>query len=151
MNVEPKKLLWPTDFSELSLAALPFVEGYHARFNAEIHVIHVCTPLPNPNQLPVGLTLTESDLSILNTFLNDAKSRLEQLVRDKLGGVTSLRCEVLGGHPWSEICDYANTHEIDLIIITTQGLTGLRHVLMGSIAERVVCHAPCPVLTIKPA
>jgi nucleotide-binding universal stress UspA family protein len=56
---------------------------------------------------------------------------------------------VVVGTPWYEICRYARDAEIDLIVIATHGATGLRHLLMGSTAERVVQHATAPVLAVK--
>jgi len=53
------------------------------------------------------------------------------------------------GTSWTTICGYAERAEIDLIVVATHGRTGLRHVLIGSTAERIVQHAPCPVLVVK--
>jgi universal stress protein A len=150
MNFEPKKLLWPTDFSEHSLEAIGFAKSYAKRFGAELHAIHVCAPLPHPEQFPQGLNVSQFDKNVLNAFLEAARNRLQQITQEHFSDVSPVHCEVLSGHPMSEICDYAKDKDIDLIIIATHGLTGLRHVLMGSVAERVVRHAPCPVLTFKP-
>jgi nucleotide-binding universal stress UspA family protein len=57
--------------------------------------------------------------------------------------------DVLFGNPWSVICQYAKDAQIDLLVVSTHGRTGLRHVLIGSTAERIVQHAPCPVLVVK--
>ncbi len=149
MNISPKKILWPTDFSELSLKAGDYVLRYRDTFDAEVHLVHVCAPLPNPDMLPAGVELTVSDKGVLDAFLEAARTRLRGVADEHLGGASSVVCEVLGGQPWSEVCEYAGRVGIDLIIITTHGLTGLRHLLIGSTAERVVQHAPCPVLTVK--
>lgn len=63
--------------------------------------------------------------------------------------IRDIRTEVILGDSWHEICRYVKKHKIDLVIMATHGLTGLKHVLMGSTAERVVQHADCPVLTVK--
>ncbi|MBI5863595.1 MAG: universal stress protein [Planctomycetes bacterium] len=57
--------------------------------------------------------------------------------------------EVRVGNPWPMICEYARLSEIDLIVVTTHGRTGLGHAIIGSTAERIVQHAPCPVLVVK--
>ena len=149
MKINPKKILWPTDFSEVSLKAGDYVRGYCNTFDAEVHLVHVCAPLPNPDMLPAGVELTVSDKGVVDTFLEAARTRLQRVAVEHLGGVSPVVCDVLGGHPWSEVCEYAKRAGTDLIILSTHGLTGLRHLLIGSTAERVVQHAPCPVLVIK--
>ena len=149
MKINPKKILWPTDFSELALKASDYVRAYRDMFDAEVHIVHVSAPLPNPDTLPAGAELTVSDKGVLNTFLEAARTRLRRVADEHLGGVSPVVCEVLSGHPWCEVCEYAGRVGIDLIILTTHGLTGLRHLLIGSTAERVVQHAPCPVLAVK--
>ncbi len=149
MNIRPKKILWPTDFSDLSLKAGDFVRSYRDTFDSDVHLIHVCAPLPNPDMLPPGFELTVSDQGVLDSLLAGAHTRLRQVADEHLGSASPVACEVLGGHPWSQVCEYAGRVGIDLIILTTHGLTGLRHLLIGSTAERVVQHAPCPVLTVK--
>jgi len=149
MNIQPKRILWPTDFSDLSLGAVGFVRQYHRSFGAQVHVIHVCVPLPDPASLPVGVTLSPSQKGILNSFLDAARRRLKALVDDRLQDISPIVSKVLSGHAWPEICAYAGRTHADLIIVATHGLTGLRHAFLGSTAERIVQHAPCPVLTVK--
>ena len=149
MKINPKKILWPTDLSELSLKAVEYVRGYRDTFGARIHVIHVCVPLPDPAHLPDGVKLSESDKGVLEDFLAEERKKLERLAEEHFGAAQPVVCEVLSGHPSSEICEYAQRADIDLIIIATHGLTGLTHFLIGSTAERVVQHASCPVLTVK--
>lgn len=149
MKISPKKILWPTDFSELSLNAADYVRGYRDTFDAEVHIVHVCAPLPNADMLPAGVELTVSDKGVLDTFLEAARTRLRRVADGHLGGASAVVCEVLSGHPWFEVCEYAGREGIDLIVLATHGLTGLRHLFIGSTAERVVQHAPCPVLTVK--
>ncbi len=149
MKISSKKILWPTDFSELSLKAGGFVRRYRNTFGAEVHIVHVCALLPNADMLPPGVELTVSDKGVLDAFLEAARTRLRGVADEQLGGASEVVYEVLSGHPWSEVCAYAGRVGIDLIILTTHGLTGLRHLLIGSTAERVVQHAPCPVLTVK--
>jgi nucleotide-binding universal stress UspA family protein len=148
MNLSPKKILWPTDFSELSHEAGQYAREYQKVFGAELHVIHVCQPVDTP-----GLELEASPgigLSISQENLVEAsRRRMEQFVRSQFPTDARVTCESLVGQAWPEICDYAKRVEADLIIMATHGLTGLRHVVIGSTAERVVQHAHCPVLTVK--
>src|SRR5262245_39924562 len=149
MNTKPTRILWLTDFSKLSLAASQFVSTYRDAFNAELHLLHICTPLmigPGvevPYAPTVQLGVTEEDL------VSAATSRLKSLVAELFPGRSGIVCSALAGVPWSAICDYASHNHVDLIVMATHGLTGIKRVLIGSTAERVVQHAPCPVLTVK--
>lgn len=149
MKIKPKKILWPTDLSLLSSKAAEYVRGFREQFGAEVHVIHVCVPLPNPDLLPEGVTLSEPDREVLDEFLQAQRMKLLQFAEEHLGKAPKVVCEVLSGHPASQVCEYAEREGVDLIIIATHGWTGLKHFLIGSTAERVVQHATCPVLTIK--
>ena len=138
MNIRPKKLLWPTDFSELSMKAAPYARRYREVFGAELHVVNVF-------MMPVGVGLSLAEDSILES----SRERLQRVVAEQFSGDSSVICEAMTGNPWSGVCGYAERVGIDLIILATHGLTGLRRLFIGSTAERVVQHAPCPVLTIR--
>jgi universal stress protein A len=142
----PERILWPTDFSDLSLKAIYCVRGCRDLFKAELHVIHVCSPAIAPNiepWLPNRLRATEAEL------LEAARLRLREVVAECFDNDPAVICETPIGSPWLKICEYAEAHKIDLIIVATHGTTGARHILLGSTAERIVHHAPCPVLTLK--
>jgi len=143
-----QRILWPTDFSALSLRAVRYARALGARFGAQLHVIHVVPPqlssdvsLLIPAEVPVAAAEPE--------LISAAQAALEKLVAEHLAGCAGVVTKVLFGNPWPSICGYAKDNAIDLIIITTHGRTGLGHVLIGSTAERIVQHAPCPVLTIR--
>ncbi|MFH1417834.1 MAG: universal stress protein [Planctomycetota bacterium] len=142
----PERILWPTDFSDLSLKASPYARGFRDLFKAELHVVHVSPPTVTPSierWLPNRLRVSKAEL------FEAARSQLEQVVVEHFGGDPTVICKVLMGNPWTAICEYAERHDIDLILLATHGLTGVQHILLGSTAERVVHHACCPVLTIK--
>ena len=148
MIVPPKKILWPTDFSDLSIEALDYVRSLREAFGSELHVVHVSEPLIIP---PPGFpSLSEETLNLAHTkVLESAAMQLRRVV-DKLSkGDPSVKSVILSGNPWVEICKYAKGFDIDLIVIATHGLTGLKHIVIGSVAERVVQHAACPVLVVK--
>lgn len=148
MDLQPRRILWPTDFSETSLHAARYARALCARFQAVLHVLHVVPPPINPDVNimfagEVPLVVSEADLS-------DASRRgLQRLVEKHLDNDPKIVCDVAAGNPWVAICEYAKKHEIDMIVITTHGRTGITHAIIGSTAERVVQHAPCPVLTVK--
>ena len=148
MVVSPKKILWATDFSPLSLKAAEYSRGFCQTFGAELHVVHVLQPPLGP---PVGLDIpyTTIDIGIQEELIAAAKTRLETLVKENFSGDSSVKHQVVLGVPWYEICSFAQRTGVDLIIIATHGRTGLKHILLGSVAERVVQHASCPVLVVK--
>lgn len=148
MTLKPSRILWPTDFSELSLCGGKYARGFVETFNAELHMIHVVPPPISPDvtvMMPAEMPVTLNDPELLTS----CRQGLERLQAEHFANVDAVRLEAFYGNPWSGICEYAEKHEIDLIIVATHGRTGLRHVLIGSTAERIVQHAPCPVLVVK--
>lgn len=148
MVVNPQRVLWPTDFSELSLRGGRYARGFCEHFGAELHIIHVVPPplspdvsLVVPAEVPVALSEPE--------LVQASQKALDALVKENFAGYAKVVTKVFFGNPWPSICSYAKDNDIDLIIVTTHGRTGLGHVLIGSTAERIVQHAPCPVLTVK--
>lgn len=149
MTIRPQRILWPTDFSELSLKSARYARAFRETFGSELHVIHVVPPPLAPD---VSVMLpAEAPLSVAEPELLDASRRgLEQVVAQQFDPSRGRAVvDAFYGTPWIGICDYARKHLIDLIIVSTHGRTGLGHVLIGSTAERIVQHAPCPVLTVK--
>ncbi len=148
MVVSPKRILWPTDFSSLSMHGARYARGFRDVFGAQLHVIHVIPPPLSPD---VAITLpTEVPVAYTDTDLLAAcRKRLAEVIAQQFEQTEGIVSDAFFGHPWSAICKYARQAEIDLIIVSTHGRTGLRHVLIGSTAERVVQHAPCPVLVVK--
>jgi nucleotide-binding universal stress UspA family protein len=142
------KILFPTDFSELSLHALRYARFFAESFSAELHVIHVVDEAAlywtaaAPNSVPVGPSVGE--------LSNIANSEMRKFVQTHLADLkTGHVTEVISGRPFMEIIQYARNKKMDLIVLGTHGRSGLHHVLMGSVAEKVVRKAPCPVLTIR--
>jgi nucleotide-binding universal stress UspA family protein len=148
MQVRLKRVLWPTDFSELSLRGGRYARVLCQHFGAELHIIHVVAPPLSPD---VSLLVpTEPPVAVTEPELVEAsRAALAKLVAEHFPGDEKITTNVFFGNPWPSICNYAEENEIDLIIVTTHGRTGLGHVLIGSTAERIVQHAPCPVLTVK--
>jgi nucleotide-binding universal stress UspA family protein len=143
-----QRILFPSDFSELSTHALDYAKSLAETYNAELHVIHVVDEAYQywmalgPNSLPVGPSPEE--------MLAASTQEIEKFVQEHLGGTTlQVRSKVLAGRPFMEIIRYARENQIDLIVLGTHGRGGLKHVLLGSVTERVVRKSPCPVLTIR--
>lgn len=143
-----KRILVPVDFSSCSLAALKHALGLARQFDAKVILLHVVEPVI----LPENLMLAVPELpEVGNDLVESARQRLEQLAAKAIPEAHRAPVLVRIGRPFHEITQLAASDDVDLIVISTHGYTGLKHVLMGSTAERVVRHAPCPVLTLRGA
>ncbi|MFO0839811.1 MAG: universal stress protein [Phycisphaerae bacterium] len=150
MPIKPQRILWPTDFSELSLLAGRYARGFRDTFGGELHIVHVITPPLNTDltvMLPMDVPLAVSEPDLIDA----GKKAINALIDAHFDADAAIVRHVLCGNPWTAICEYAQNSGIQLIVIGTHGHTGIRHALIGSTAERIVQHAPCPVLTVKQA
>lgn len=141
-----KKILIPIDFSDYSKAALKYAVSFSKIFDAELILIYVVEPVIYPPDFSMGqVALPTVDLD-LNTR---AKEELDKLVKTEINSTLKARTIVRTGKPFIEIIEYAKEEDIDLIIISTHGHSGVEHILFGSTAEKVVRKSPCPVLTLR--
>ncbi len=148
MTLSPKRILWPTDFSELSLIGGRYAQAFRQAFNAELHVIHVIPPPFTPDYsvaLPAEVPIAVAEPDVIEA----ARGALDRLIAERFARDDTIVRDAFYGNAWAAVCEYAKRAKIDLIVVTTHGRTGLRHALIGSTAERIVQHAPCPVLTVK--
>ena len=143
-----KKILCPVDFSDLSLNALRTAIDLASTFQAELHLLHVFE----------GYDAMSLNPEIALTPMPEWLVKLREVCHEKLAALPSpdlaALCPTLvrahrEGPAIHEILDYAAHQKIDLIVLSTHGRTGLKHLLMGSVAENIVRSAPCPVLTIR--
>ena len=118
--IEIRTILAPTDFSPHAEKAVRFACGLAERFEAELHLLHV-----------------------------QSRQALSESLAPSWGRPRSVVTVVRWGTPVEEIVAYAREASVDLIVIATHGRTGLSHVLLGSVAERMIREAPCPTLTIR--
>ena len=138
------RILVPTDFSAHGDAALQYALELARRFNAAVHLLYVVE-----DPLAAGVWSSEiytAEIAELQvTLVRDAEKRLRASVPADAGTVT---CEVRRGPAAKQILEAARESGSDLIVMGTRGRTGLAHALMGSVAEKVVRLAACPVLTL---
>lgn len=139
-----KSILVPIDFSETSKKALVYAVRMAEQFGARIVLLNVVEPIVTPDLAYHPLILEpqaakKAAWERLDTVCR--RTRLSPRLLDKI--------IVRHGSPFTEITEAARALKTDLIILTTHGYTGLKHVFMGSTAERVVRHAPCPVLVVR--
>jgi nucleotide-binding universal stress UspA family protein len=142
MSVE--RILVPTDFSESAKEALDYAIEFAKPFSAEIHLLHSFAA--NPGSItPYSPGLP---FDFVEAVRNAAKARLnEEAERVSAAGV-EVHQHVKDDVPFEAIASMAEKLSADLIIMGTRGTTGLKHILLGSVAERTVRIAPCPVLTV---
>lgn len=141
-----EKILVPIDFGLHSTEAMRRAVDVAEHYGASLTLVYVYEPLDYA--LPEGYALYTPQQ--VGQLLEDFKERLRAAAREvESMGATRVSHEVLTGPAASEIVEYARTHGMDLIVMGTHGRRGLSHLLMGSVAERVLRTAPCPVLTVK--
>lgn len=141
-----KKILCPTDFSEPSYEAIKTAGEIAFHFGSELCVLHVVSRVP---VVPMGGGPTTFDVPLYEQELEvSSRKSLEEIINQLEWKELKVRLIVLRGNAADEIVRTAGEEEIDLIVIATHGRTGLDRLIFGSVAEKVVRLAPCPVLTV---
>ena len=141
-----RTILCPIDFSDASNAALAHAEEFARRFDASLLVVHVVEPVMYPvayGMPPVAPVAFEEGAR------SSAGKALAPLVDGLVKRGVKARALVDSGTAATRICELAKEHAVQLIVLATHGYTGMKHMLLGSTAEKVVRLAPCAVLTVK--
>lgn len=141
------KILVPTDLSDLSLMGLDYAQLLATQFNAHISLLHVICIVPEFTAVPIDPGIAPSCCT------NDSLSTEspERFLAKKIQHNGNITYIVRRGEPYREIITFAQEEGVDLIVMATHGRTGLAHVFLGSVAEKVVHHSTIPVLTVKPS
>ncbi len=145
--VAVKTILVPTDFSDAANAAVRCAAGLAETFGSSLTLLHVVEDV-----VLKGLTAdvgASAAHRLQDDATRDAIARLDRALHEPPLNRTGVNRAVIVGNPFDAILRYADQHHVDLIVIGTHGRTGLAHVLLGSVTERVVRTAPCPVLTVR--
>lgn len=144
-----KHILHPTDFSEPAGQALEYAIALCDRFGADLHALHI---LPNQTVVPVGPGgfAAQPATGLQPEYRKQAAALLDNLVSRDWERNHTIHRVTREGTAFLGIIDYAKEAEIDLIVMGTHGRGALAHMLMGSVAEKTVRKAPCPVLTVRP-
>ena len=141
-----RNILLPTDFSAYSAFALEHALTFSIMYGARLHVLYVAKE-PELAEIKVHPAITEN---LPAGHADRTREELHQFVLQWLPSQSKVIEAVKNGQPHREIVKYAEEEEIDLIVIATHGRTGLPHLMMGSVAEKVVRYSTKPVLTVKP-
>lgn len=144
--VNIQKLLVPVDFSPHSTEAVRFAADLARRYEASLelmHAFHIQT-----YAMPEGYVVpTQEQFGLI---VQQLEAQLAGAKKDALeAGASNVETKLLQGRPASEILKFAREDKADLIVMGTHGRTGIKHVLIGSVAENVVRHAACPVLIVR--
>lgn len=138
-----ESILVPTDFSDHSEKALRYGVELATKFQATLHVIHALEPVPS-TYIDGGFFPFEDSGEVAEAL----REKLHKLEVPAPAGMEVVR-QVCVGSPFVEITRYAKAHDIHLVVIGTHGRGAIAHMLLGSVAERVVRKAPCPVLVVR--
>ncbi len=145
-----RTILVPTDLSPCSTRALATAQQFASAFGASIDLLYVWSApaLVSPESVITGVGINEQPL--LEWIRHSASEHLTRFEADARGSGIAVRtslCE--SGDPASTIIERAADGKYDLLVLGTHGRTGFSHVIIGSVAEKVVRRAPCPVLTVR--
>ena len=144
--ISVKNVLYATDFSAISESALPYATAISRRFGSTLHVAHVLS------DSSVLLMTGGVDYVSMGTLYEDAHSTAQEKIQQittRLGGIP-YRTYVRHGQVWANLSSIVAENAIDLIVVGSHGRTGLGKLLLGSVAENILRHSPCPVLTVGP-
>ena len=140
-----RNILCPIDYSVYSEMALKYAIEFAEKYQAKLYLMHVLDirvyDINNPELYNINIVDEET--------IEKLRERLLRCVNEDTRGRISVEALIIQGVPFAEIIKVSKEYGIDLIVIGTLGRTGLSHAIMGSVAEKIVRKAPCPVLTIR--
>ena len=140
-------ILCPIDFSESSYKALETAEELAVHFNAKLTVLHVVQDIPVLPALPTNPSI---DIPEYQEKLEEAgKIALDMTIKDKVSSIVQAESMIRSGRPADVIVDVAAELNPSFLVISDHGESGVAHFMFGSVAEKVVRHASCPVLTVQ--
>lgn len=140
------RILVPIDFSNHSGKALAYASDIAQSYNAKLQVLHIIEETIHP---AFSISGKSSVFDLIPGIQEDSRNRAEKMIKDSVSNKVDYEIIVKGGRATSDIIKYAKENQSDLIVIATHGLTGLEHMLLGSVTEKVVRMAHCPVFTVK--
>ena len=141
-----KTIIFPTDFSDISVSALPWAMQMAAALDASI----TCLYIVEEPQIYSSLDMGAVAIPTTGELETSAKARMAKFAADNLVDAPAGSTGVVAvGHAASEIVATANKHNAEMIVMTTHGYSGVKHVLLGSTTEDVLRNADCPVLSVR--
>jgi universal stress protein A len=141
-NIQLRNILVPLDFSEISLKSLRYAVPFAKQFGAKLTLLHVVQPVDAAVNLEYPAFFASEHFAGL-------QKQLEEIRNAKIPSELPVEIAVRHNFVFDGIVEVAREIRADLIITTTHGYTGLKHLMMGSTAENIVRRAPCPVLVVR--
>lgn len=156
-----RRILCPVDLSSSSLEALKLAVKMTRASGATLYLLHV---IDNPFDELYMSSIAQADPALLGLYKSEPLKRarivratedhsevlLKQFSNEWVGALPKVRYRIESGNPFEAILDTAETTRADLIVLATHGRTGIKRLIIGNVAEKVVRHAPCPVLIVSP-
>ena len=145
-----ERIIATTDFTDVSNHAVEVCARLAAESSASVTLLHAYDPVPLGPAVTYPATIWAGDDFALQ-MKTEAERLLENIRQTRLPDVDAEVAAIAAQNTSYGICDYAENHHADLVVVGTHGRTGVAHLMMGSVAERVVRHAPCSVLVVRSA
>ncbi len=160
MALRFRRILCPVDLSSFSRGALKLAAQVVQSCNATLYLLHV---IDNPYDELYMSSITQADPALIELYKSEpfkrsqvldatiqhSKVLVKQFCHDTIRAVSKVRYIIESGNPFDRIMGVAKFRKIDLIVLATHGRTGMKRLIIGNVAEKVVRHAPCPVLSVK--
>jgi len=140
------KILIPTDFSDFSQQALQYGLSFCREYKAKMVLLHV---IEDPFYPSTGGSFGFDMADFFARMQEESDRKMQELIPAAQQEGLSVERMITRGTPFLEIIRVAKEEDVDMIVVATHGRTGLAHVLMGSVTEKVVRKAPCPVLVVR--
>ena len=145
--VDMKTIVHPTDFSDPSKYAMKYAFAFAEEFNAKLYVVHVIEEVSSA--LYFDMLQAPPLAQLMEDIEKQARQALADLIPEEIKGKLEIETAVRKGAPFLEIIRFADQVGANMIVCGTHGRTGLKHALFGSVAEKVVRKASCPVLSVR--
>ena len=139
-------MVFPTDFSDVSIAALPMAKDLATKYGAQLHCIYV---VEEP-QIYSSLEMGSVAIPTSGELMESAEARMQKFGAEYLADAPKgFTTKVVIGHAATEVVNYADEVNAGMIVMTTHGYSGVKHMMLGSTTEDVLRHASCPVLSVR--
>ncbi len=139
-----KKILCPIDHSDGSKEALKYAVSFAMKNEAKLYLLHIIDIRSFDESIDTMAAQIPNDETI-----KQLKTKLLECIPEEIRSDMQLEALVVQGIPFAEIISIAKTNKVDMIVMGTHGRTGLAHIMIGSVSEKVVRKAHCPVLTVR--
>ena len=147
--VQVKKMAFSTDFSENADQAFELAFDLAKKYRARLFLIHVVPPLVFPSPTMEEFISEQANYQFIEQVIQRSMEQMESRYVQRMGDYNDVQVRVLSGHPASELLNFIDQEQLDLVVMGTHGFTGLAHFFLGSTAEKVVRRAKCSVLTVR--